>query len=587
MFHRCMALLVLFVSLPAYPQVNVPAVQIPPGVMAELKQLETRFESALAQDCPGETCFSQGCTYLAHETVDKPRDRSLPGLADKSAGPGSVAAQEYLKAARCEFSAEATLGQNVVEVIKQRLRRKLSAGFLTVTVVSRELPSIPQPTPEDTAAQGSPVPGAFEPSELKSMPTETAWLQFWNHILPHFWWMIGLLLLTFCVSLIIWSLRRLGKTTIEEQLLLAELAQEKSGAESAAPAGTAGKAGSAASGGAVVAGGGVDQGAAADPSVEHAEWNRRFQEQPALFSRIWTSFLMSGRVDLAARLALHFAPQGQGVPVLMSGRNLEVARYLESSDPSALAVAPDLFQELRKHHAVSALLASEGADLIRRVQSELSASGFPELLEWAGLRTAAVVFSWLVYPEKCTAVRNLSSENVFNLASYFMRSERIDLRDYEEVRNLLDALAAGQRPVPTAPPGGKRSSDSAVVWGEPLDSGEALSALFSSQKAADVQNFLARWQKENGLLPEWMSGCVTPGRLLALPQERRKEVVLQLSPAECRAWMRTLNPDQAEALLAGLPETYLASVRASASHHKAESEDFWRALRAKLVSALL
>src|SRR5689334_9015392 len=111
----------------------VPASHIPPGVVAELRNLENQFDLALMQDCAPERCFSKGCVYGGHVVVDKPRTTSLPGLGE-SEGPGAVAPQEYLTQARCDFTHEKSVSPRDVSGLVHRLEQKLSKGWLVVTV---------------------------------------------------------------------------------------------------------------------------------------------------------------------------------------------------------------------------------------------------------------------------------------------------------------------------------------------------------------------------------------------------------------------------------------------------------------------
>src|SRR4051812_28047418 len=96
-------------SLAASAQTNsvapVPQNHIPAPVVMELRMLERTFDTALANDCAPERCFSKGCSYVNHVAVDLPRSGSLPGLGTTE-GPGSVPPQEYLTEARCEFTHE-------------------------------------------------------------------------------------------------------------------------------------------------------------------------------------------------------------------------------------------------------------------------------------------------------------------------------------------------------------------------------------------------------------------------------------------------------------------------------------------------
>ena len=122
---------------------NVPARQIPPSVLMELRLLENRFELALSTDCAPERCFSKGCTYLEHAVADQPGSTSLPGLG-LDPGPGSVPAQEYLTRARCAFAYEKSIESKDVQALARRLQGKLSQAWTVVSVGHEAVPPLPQ-----------------------------------------------------------------------------------------------------------------------------------------------------------------------------------------------------------------------------------------------------------------------------------------------------------------------------------------------------------------------------------------------------------------------------------------------------------
>jgi len=149
-----MVALLLLTLLPAGARAQaVPSHQIPPSVLAEMRQLEGRFEIALAADCDAERCFPKGCTYVEHAVADQPRPGSLPGLG-MDYGPGSVEPQEFLTRAQCAFTHEAALEVGDVQALVRRLQSKLSAGWIVVGVSHQALPPLPEylrdpPAPEE------------------------------------------------------------------------------------------------------------------------------------------------------------------------------------------------------------------------------------------------------------------------------------------------------------------------------------------------------------------------------------------------------------------------------------------------------
>ncbi|MCA2961350.1 MAG: hypothetical protein IOD12_13955, partial [Silvanigrellales bacterium] len=229
---------------------SVPRAQLPPTVQAALKSFENQFELTLAQDCPAERCFSRGCTYVSHETVDRARNASLPGLGEPEAAPGAAGpAQEYLTAARCEFAYENTLPAKDIATLVKRLEQKLARGYTTLSVEAKPLPALPAtlrqtPAPPANSPEVNATPGVLATPDglsqaLAMGPADVNpnWLrELWKALLPHVSWMIAILLGTTALLILIWAFRRLGRQSpeelAEEKALLAALDEEGASGES-------------------------------------------------------------------------------------------------------------------------------------------------------------------------------------------------------------------------------------------------------------------------------------------------------------------------------------------------------------------
>ena len=149
---------------------RLPTRQIPDSVLLELRELEHRFDQALAIDCALERCFPKGCRYLDHGVIDQPKRRSLPGLAQDE-GPGHPT-PEFLTAAECAYAYENTLERKAIKVLSTRLKAKLSGGFLAVSVTSVPIAPTPASLLDDSEAEEVPEqlpPGEEEPA-VTSVP---------------------------------------------------------------------------------------------------------------------------------------------------------------------------------------------------------------------------------------------------------------------------------------------------------------------------------------------------------------------------------------------------------------------------------
>ncbi|MFZ9886690.1 MAG: hypothetical protein ACO3JL_04220, partial [Myxococcota bacterium] len=225
--------LVLLLSSSSLLAQPVPRAHVPPSVLMEISVLERTFDAALGADCSLDRCMSKGCVYVQHQTVDVPRSSSLPGLPTE-AGPGSVVPQEYLTEARCEFTYESSVDKKDVQALVRRLEQRLSRAWRKVSVVpqplsplSRELQEpLPSETPDATEDVDNPPPPLVEPvaDDDEAWSSRAALRELWNELLPHFWWMVALFLSTIVAMALIWAARRLGKASLEERMMEAQLA---------------------------------------------------------------------------------------------------------------------------------------------------------------------------------------------------------------------------------------------------------------------------------------------------------------------------------------------------------------------------
>jgi hypothetical protein len=210
----------------------LPQKHIPPTVLMELRALEGQFDQSLSRDCAPERCVSKGCLYRDHAVVDLPRSASLPGLGH-SEGPGNVPPQEYLIEAHCDFGHEKAVASRDVQALVRRLEQRLSKGWLRVTVGAQLLepispalaePPPPRPEPAPKKVEPSPAPPPAPAAERpQKWEADVAARELWVSLLPHFAWMIAVLLGTLATLTIIWAVRRLGRETLEEKAMLAEL----------------------------------------------------------------------------------------------------------------------------------------------------------------------------------------------------------------------------------------------------------------------------------------------------------------------------------------------------------------------------
>ncbi len=546
-------LLVSLVNV-AWAQSQVPDRQIPPSVLSELRLLENRFDIALAADCDAQRCFSKGCTYVEHAVADQPRSMSLPGLAQE-AGPGSVPTQEYLTQAHCSYAYEDSAEAGDIQALTRRLQSKVSKGWTVVSVNHERLQPVPDYLQEAPVEEPPPEPEPVEEPEVIEPPATAfaiAVRELWTSLLPHFWWMIGLVMLTFAGTLLIWAWRRVGRASIEEQMLMAEL-ERGDGGFSAEDDGDAADADDAADDTTFV-------------SQQHATWRTRLEsmdaEHPDLeLQALIRTLLRAGDLPLLAKAVLRFPdtfPTAFPAGGEVASAKLELADYLKTVDADALPSDADFFRSLNRHALSAAVSSQSDAEIVRSLREEFGAFGLASVIGKLPARAGSLLFALAPADEQLEMVRLLTPQQVADMSQMLLRSNRMDSAETAYLFDVVSAVRSDQ-PLPT-PTQTTAISD----LGAEFDAVGALSVLLESvnpdRRAALFADALQRFQ---GSLPAWYRGILLSDMLLKLAVEARADLLLEVDVKTLAAWLSLLDTETQGRLLAGTPTALQASVQAS------------------------
>ena len=565
----------------------VPQSHIPAPVLMELRSLEAQFDAALARDCAPERCFSKGCVYRDHATVDMPRNGSLPGLG-ATEGPGSVPPQDYLTSARCEFTHEKAVPQKDVQALVKRLEQRLSKGWLQVTVDHEVLepisPSLRESPPAPPEPQPPPAP-EVKPAAPAAWDGKVAVRELWVSLLPHFSWMIAVFLATLAALVIIWALRRLGRESLQEKAMLAQLsaqppAPEKSAEPEAAPA-------------AETAGPEMQDASAEEKAFVNAQrqlWTDRIAQtelgnDESALAELLRDWLERGELALLAkaiftfgdRLSLALSSDGE-----LASRKVELGEYLRRVDPSQLPSDAEFFQTLHQHSVSSSVLAQADAEIYRSLREEFGASGVARLVESLPGRFGPLLFA--LAPADCQdeVARLATSEQRLSLAEQLMVSNRISREELSYLFSVLKAARAGQ-PLPPAP-----ASTGILDRGRQFDAAGALSVLFQHIEAAERQKlFAGMLQKSAGALPRWYEDILYPDMLLKLPAELQADLLLDVDIRGLAGWSSVQPPQWREGFINRMAPAMQNAVRASmAFSSRADQLRLAKAGHDELVSAV-
>lgn len=573
---------------------GVPQKQIPPVILREVRDLERRFDNALLHDCAPERCVSKGCSYREHVVVDMPRNSSLPGLPQEE-GPGSAPPQEYLTEARCDFAHEKSVSSRDVSALVKRLEQRLSKGWLKVAVGREVLEPI---SPElGYSPLGTPTPAPAVPKATPAAPVEwngaVALRELWVSLLPHFSWMIAVLLATLATLVIIWAARRLGRESIEEKAMLAQLAagnlEEKTDAAPVeAPATTDGN--------------GVDHGDAPQrtPDEEDAAfvaeqqrvWAERIAQadlsrDESVVLALLQQWLAAGEFALLLKairifgdkLSLAFPSDGE-----LAARKVEFADYLRNPEGHALPSDAEFFRTLDHHAISSSLLAQHDADLYRSIREDFGSAGVVNLIGALPARHTALLFAIVPPDIQHEVTRTLKPQAQAQLAAQLLLSNRVSTEDRAHLFAALDAARTG-RALPPAPPAGPNGI---VDLGRVFDAPGALSVLLTHmEQPARQALFQDALERRNGSFPFWYFDILYPDMLLNLPDEARSDLLLEVDVKALAGWCSVHDARWQEAFLGKMNPSLQRAVRTSMSFaSRAEQLRLARRGRTELVDGL-
>lgn len=557
-------------SAPAVPQNHIPA-----PVVMEMRMLERQFDAALGADCAPERCFSKGCNYVNHVAVDLPRSGSLPGLG-QGEGPGSVPPQEYLTEARCEFTHEKAVPQRDVQALVNRLQQRLSKGWMKVSVGTQILapisPSLREsPLPKEDRPPVLPPPEPVltpEPKEPPKWDAAVAVRELWVSLLPHFAWMIALVLTTLSILALIWGARRVGRESLEEKALAAQLAAgtlagpEEEKKEESPLNGAAAHTNGATPPSETTNG-------AEDPHFVRDQqqlWNDRiaqaeFAKDEGGVVELLRQWLVAGEFELLAKaiyvfgdkLSLAFSNDGQ-----LAVRKVEFADFLKSLDEKTLLTDGDFFRVLNQHAISSSLLSQDDVEVYRSLREEFGSSGVLRLVESLPPRHGALLFGIIPGDTQVDVARIMAPELRLEVADQLLVSNRISKEETSHVFEVLNAARAG-KPLPPPPrPHGIPDR------GREFDAAGALSVLMARIEPSQRSELFARaLERSGGTFPRWYEDILYGDMLLRLPEEMRKDMLLGVDVRGLAAWASVQNPQWQESFLGKLAPSMQAAVRAS------------------------
>jgi len=588
-----LALAVPLVGVAQPAPAPLPDKHVPPTVLMELRALENQFDLALVRDCAPERCVSKGCVYRDHVVVDLPRSSSLPGLG-QTEGIGSVPPQEYLTQAHCEFAHEKSVAPRDVQALTKRLEQRLSKGWLVVSVGRQLLEPI---SPSLSESPPPPTPPAPKPAETVAPPPppppqwewNVAVRELWLSLLPHFSWMIAVVLGTLATLAIIWASRRLGRESLEEKAMAAQLLasagvtpvekadEPKPESEQATQAAEA-------------------PAPVAEESAALIEQRRKWTDRVARAElgkesdgvvELLREWLREGELALLAKAILVFGdrlPSAFPSDGELAGKKVDLAEFLRNVDEARLPSDAEFFKTLDQHAIAASLLAQTDAETLRSLREELGSAGLAQLMGRLPLRHGALLFALVPSDLQDEVARTLSAELRWGVAKQLLVTNRMSREEQQYLFAALDAVRSGHEVPPEPAP----ASDGLLDRGRALDAAGALSVLLPLIEPADRQPLLAEaFRRASGVHPRWYEDILYPEMVLRLPPERQADLLLEVDVRGLAGWTSLQDAGWQQQFMGLLPHTLQNAVRANMGFtSRKEQQRLARQGREELASAV-
>ena len=542
---------------------EIPQKFIPPTVQVEMRLLQAQFKTALHNDCAADKCFPKGCQYVNHLTLDQPRTTSLPGLpADE--GLGSVDPQEYLTEARCAYSHEKKVRGRDVRSLNRRLEKRLSSGWLKVSVVSEALEPIPKSLADEAPVKED-KPKEVKKEEEKPVvetPPPEPWTsdkvfeEFWHSILPHFPWMIAIFLLTFATLILIWAGRKLGKPSMEDRMLEAQLAAGPPEPDEQ-----------------IALTEPEDQGPSPKELAEQsfveeqeAEWAERIDrmevaDEDNVVMQLLREWLKKGEYETLARALFVFGDKVSHAfakDTEFAMKKVDFAEYFREVDEKQLPSRGEFYRKLNQQAMSSQLLSQDDVQLYRSLREEFGSSGVLNLMALMPSRYGALLFALIPREGQHDVAKMMPQELRVQVAEQLLSSTRISKEEGAYIFACVDA-AKNEGTLPPPP-----RQTTLIDRGPSLDGASALSILLTHVSSEERNRVFARaLNDKGGSVPRWYEDILFNHMLSNLSDDVRNDLLLDVDVRALGAWLSLQSPPWQKAFVTELSQSMQNALRAS------------------------
>ena len=402
-------------------------------------------------------------------------------------------------------------------------------------------------------------PGEEEPA-VTSVPEwnqTQAIRELWENLLPHFPWMIAIILLTITALIVIWASRRLGTTSIEERALIARLnagtPSESSTEEMSVTTAT------------------DEESPAFNLELAQHKWRKRFEgpHGKETLHQIVTDLLRTDERQLLAKAMMLFpehVPSAFPDEPSFAAAKLSFSDYFKNVSRDTLPEDEAFFEHLERVALTSLLLNQNDTSAARTLREDIGASGLKDLLEALPSHYAGLIFAHITGPRQHEVARLLSAEHTESLITSLLRSNRISPTESKVIYEVVEAFST-QQALPDLPTPSDRTDT-----GKAFHAVKAVSILAGRlAKAHRERLYQMALEPRGGIAPDWYRDFVFADTLVELPLEARTNLMLEVDIDALSAWLSLEPTESREQLINDAPMTLQAAIQTAMSFENVAS----------------
>jgi hypothetical protein len=451
----------------------------------------------------------------------------------------------------------------------RRLELRLSRGYRKVVVAPQALEpinkSLAEPTvppeekpkddkdEEDEEPKEEIAPPPPPPPVVEKAPS-SPWRELWEELLPHTAWMVAILLLTGAVVVLIWATRKLGAPTLEEKMILAQLAQNPPPPPEPTPAD-------------------ADSDADKDPEndedasfaeQQERQWRERMagvENHNGPIAELLREWLKVGDFPMLARAVFTF---GDGLAKSFSTepdlalKKIEFAEYFREVDESTLPSRSEFFRRLNQHAMSSLLMSQSDVQLYRSLREDFGSGGVLSLMQALPRRFSALLFALVPRETQYDVARLMPAALQTAVAEQLLASTRISREESAFIFSCIDAALEG-RALPKPP------TVAVTDRGPSVDAAAALSVLLPLLPAPSRTALFTAALHGSASAPQWYEDIFFGDMLEGLDPEQRKDLLLDVDVRGLAAWLSMQEQEWQRQLTQSLSPAMQAAIRSNST----------------------